>query len=68
MPKTPTSLNAKFAEDQTTIKKPKAVTPKERRQALIVCLDEVWPGVDIDTLERIDDKTKKLFGWAMWPR
>ena len=64
----PDPLTAEFADDQLTLGKPKATTPKERREALIDCLDNVWPGVDISTLERIDDDKRKLHGWAMWPR
>lgn len=64
----PDPLTAEFTDDQTTIEKPRATTPAERRRALLVCLDEVWPGVDIATLERIDDKARKLHGWAMWRR
>jgi hypothetical protein len=64
----PDPLTAEFADDQTTIEKPKAANVSERRLALLVCLDEVWPGVDIGTLERIDDTPRKLHGWAMWPK
>ena len=61
-------LTTEFADDLTTIEIPRAKDAADRRRALIVCLDEVWPGADIATIERIDDKTKKLHGWAMWRR
>ena len=64
----PDPLTAEFADDQTTIEKPKATSASDRRRALIVCLDEVWPGVDIGTLERIDDSARKLHGWALWKK
>jgi hypothetical protein len=64
----PDPLVAEFADDLTTLGKPKAKNAGERRVALTSCLVEVWPGVDIDTLERIDDATAKLHGWAMWRR
>ena len=64
----PDPLVAEFVDDETSIAKPKAETPAQRRKALKWCLNNVWDGVDVDTLERIDDDNADLYGWAMWER
>jgi hypothetical protein len=64
----PDPLVAEFVDDRTTIDKPKALTAQERRLALLDALNNVWPAADIGTLERIDDNSRKLHGWAMWRR
>jgi hypothetical protein len=69
MPRRPDPLTAEFASDQATLGLSAASTPAERRAALIACLTDFWPSsVDIDTLERIDDPSRRLHGWVMWQR
>jgi hypothetical protein len=64
----PDPLVAEFVDDETSIDKKKASTVAERRAALEWCLKEIWAGVDVDTLERVDDAKADLHGWAMWER
>lgn len=64
----PDPLTAEFVDDETSIEKPKAETKTQRRKALKWCLNNVWATTDIDTLERIDNETANLHGWAMWER
>jgi|JI10StandDraft_1071094.scaffolds.fasta_scaffold94811_1 hypothetical protein len=62
------SLAPDFIEDRTSIKKPQALDSNERRAALQFCLNGKWAASDVAMLERIDDDTRKLYGWAMWRR
>jgi hypothetical protein len=64
----PDPLEAEFIDDMTSIEKPKAETPAQRRRALRWCLNNIWHGVDIDTLERVDDDKLEWHGWAMWKK
>lgn len=61
-------LTAEFIADEYSIEKPRALTAPQRRKALTWCLNNDWKGVDIDTMERIDDDVAGLYGWAMWER
>jgi hypothetical protein len=61
------ALTPDFVPDATSVHVPKA-NKKQRRAALSWCLAEKWASADIDTLERIDDASRGLHGWAMWPR
>ena len=62
------SLAPDFIEDRTSIKKLQAEDSNERRAALQFGLGGKWAAADIAMLERIDDDTRKLYGWAMWRR
>jgi len=64
----PDPLTAEFIDDQTAIDRPRATSTTQRRRALTWCLNNLWDGVDIDTLERVDNDHVELYGWAMWPR
>lgn len=64
----PDPLAAEFIDDETSIERPRAETTIQRRRALKWCLNNLWDGYDIDTLERIDDDTAQLYGWALWSR
>ncbi|MCY3002264.1 MAG: hypothetical protein NTV21_10720 [Planctomycetota bacterium] len=62
------SLIPDFVEDRASIGKPRAEDSNERRAALQFCLGGKWAAADVARLERIDDDTRKLHGWAMWRR
>ncbi len=64
----PDPLKAFFVSDKTSLGKERATTKKERRDALLFCLDGPWAGRDLDTLERLDNAPSKKHGWAMWER
>ena len=58
-------LKVKLVLDTASIGKV-AKTAKQRRDALDFCLDQAWAGLDVDTIERIDEDA--VHGWAMWVR
>ncbi len=64
----PDPLKAFFVSDKVSIGKDQATTKKERRDALLYCLDGPWSGRDIGVIERIDSTPSKKHGWAMWER